>query len=349
MKRTIISILLILCILPLLCACGETPSTETEPVATPEPTVEPSPTPTPEPTPTPFPDYDFEVYGCTFNTADLVIDLNHVTIEDNGEELLQYLPDCHNLEVLDMDFCGVDNEHMAGIRDAYPEVEVIWRVWFGTNYSVRTNVTKILASNPALGGGLFDNRCEGLNYCTKVKYLDVGHNNWLHDISFVENMPDLEVFIIAQDNAYDEGFYDLTPLASCTHLEFLEIQGTRVFDLSPLENLTELRHLNIGADIHLGSIEPIMNLDLERLWITCSTPIPWRQVKEFMELHPDCEVNNTCEVPNDGWKWGTERYALLQQQFGYPELDYQTTENDPLYKEHESIYTDYVSRKETES
>ena len=344
MKKRLL--LFLLSLILILCACGQTeaqaPQITEEIIQTPEP----SPTPTPEPTPTPFVDYDFEIYGCTFNTADLVIDLNHITIEDNAEELLKYLPDCHNLEVLDMDFCGIDNERMAEIRDAYPEVEVIWRVWFGKGYSVRTNVVKILASNVVDGGNLTAKNCDGLYYCTKVKYLDIGHNNYNTDISFIKNMPDLEILITGQDCIYtSQGLRDITPIASCPKLEFIELVGIGITDLEPLANLTELKHLNIGADVFLTDISPIMNLDLERLWITATTPINREQVEQFKELHPDCEVNTWADPPMSGWKGDAPKYLEVKEIFNYHIPDYQLASRDPLYNEHESIYTDYVSRK----
>lgn len=51
-----------------------------------------------------------------------------------------------------MDSCGVSDEEMAAIRDDFPDVNVVWRIWFGTGYSVRTDVEKILASQPQRAG-----------------------------------------------------------------------------------------------------------------------------------------------------------------------------------------------------
>ena len=45
------------------------------------------------------------------------------------------------------------------------------------------------------------------------------------DISFVAYMPKLEVAILAMDN-----WSDATPLASCTELEYLEMQTTLCTD-----------------------------------------------------------------------------------------------------------------------
>ena len=58
--------------------------------------------------------------------------------------------------IRDRDYCGVSNEAMAQIRDENPNVEVVWRIWFGENYSVRTDVERILASKPTVGGMIYD-------------------------------------------------------------------------------------------------------------------------------------------------------------------------------------------------
>ena len=104
------------------------------------------------------------------------MNLSHISITDNGELVRQVISCMPNLRYLDMDTCGVDNVHMAHIRDDFPNIKVVWRIWFGTNYTVRTDVKKILASMPSVGGDLTVANTYNLRYCTEVKYLDVGHN-----------------------------------------------------------------------------------------------------------------------------------------------------------------------------
>ncbi len=276
-------------------------------------------------------DYTFTAFGKEIDYHASSLDFNHIEMSDQGKEVRNLLDNMPSVTYLDMDFCGVDDKHMAKIRDDYPNIEVVWRIWFGTNYSVRTDVEKILASAPNLGGELTPENTQSLNYCTKVKYLDIGHNNYLRDISFVKNMPDLEVLIVMMGN-----ITDISPIASCKHMEFLEIFTNQITDLSPLSNLKELKHLNICYNGALSDLSPVYNLtQLERLWIGSTTSITYDQVQHFQQLAPNCLVNFTCVDPHDGWRWGTERYALLQKQLGYLEYDYQIPENDPLYYPHE--------------
>lgn len=281
--------------------------------------------------------YSFTLYGKTFTLNDTEMDLNHIAIYDNGELVRRILPCMPKLKLLDMDFCRVSNEDMAAIRDDFPNVKVVWRVWFGKNYSVRTDVEKILASRPDPGGALDNSDMEILKFCTDVKYLDIGHNPFITDLSFVKYMPNLEVAILAMN-----GSTDISALAECPHLEFLEIFSTEVSDLSPLANLKELRHLNIQYMPYLTDISPLYGLtELERLWIGCNTPIPSEQVEKMHECVPDCEIDTTT-MNNDTWRYTGynekaydyylhPRYELLMEQMGYAYGEFSFTWLDPKY------------------
>ena len=142
--------------------------------------------------------YRFTIGDRTFDLADTELDLNHIPMTDEGEQVRRIIACMPNLNYLCMDSCGVSNEAMAAIRDDYPWVEVVWRIWFGDCYSVRTNVEKILASIPGIGGNLKSEELDRtLIYCTKVKYLDLGHNVTIRDVEFLRYMPNLEVLILA--------------------------------------------------------------------------------------------------------------------------------------------------------
>ena len=82
----------------------------------------------------------------------------------------------------------------------------------------REDVEKILASSPSRGGDLNSDNVQVLKYCTKVKYLDLGHNDDINDISFVSYMPDLEVFIIAINTGYSH----CISVINCYSLAFLK-------------------------------------------------------------------------------------------------------------------------------
>ena len=290
--------------------------------------------------------YSFKLYKEEFTLESTEMNLRHKKIEDQGA-LVKVITACMpKLQVLDMDFCGVDDEHMAEIRDALPNTEVIWRIWFGetggglAGYSVRTNVTKILASNPGIGGELTPENTQSLKYCTKVKYLDLGHNSWLREIDFVRYMPDLEMLVLALDD-----FYDISPLEACTKLRYAELQTSSLSDLRPLSKLKNLTDLNICYCFALHDISPLYELpQLKRLYIGCLTPVPEEQVEQMRKIAPDCEINTEVEDPTTGdWRymghtaWGetilAPAYQELREVMGYDQAPgcYAYSYNDPYY------------------
>ena len=237
-----------------------------------------------------------------------------------------------------MDTCNVSDESMAEIRDEFPQAEVVWRIWFGSTnrYSVRTNVTTILASNPGIGGDMSKEYTTSLKYCTKVRYLDLGHNDKMDDISFISYMPDLEVAILSMAR-WKDGSY----LADCPKLNYLELNTGCISDLTPLSGLTNLKDLNLCYNYALHDISPIYDLDLDRLYLGALTPIPLDQVETYRSLHPDCEVNIQTIDPSGG-KWRrtqlnpdvyAPRYERLREEFNYSAdpYCYSYNYNDPKY------------------
>ena len=282
--------------------------------------------------------YDFTLYGINFNLADEKIDINHIPVTDNADAVVEALRCMKNCRTLDMDYCGVSNERMAEIRDMFPNTEGIWRVWFGAVYSVRTDTERILASRPSVGGMLDNSVNYILKYCTKVKYLDLGHNDALTDISFVKYMPDLEVFIIA----INQCITDISPLSACRKLEYLEINTTYISDISCLRGITTLHHVNLG-NTPVSDISPLFDsTGMERLWIGMYTPVPAEQVAQMQSIAPQCVINTTVDDPHgDNWRWDfydpntfvyhyVPRYDLLRTQLGYTYSEYSYYWKDPL-------------------
>ena len=281
-------------------------------------------------------DYSFTLYGHQINLNDSALDFRGTEIGDEAAALAEALPLMTRCTYLDMDNTGVSSEALAKIRERFPKIDVVWRVWFGTNYSVRTDTERILASKPSVGGMIYD--ASVLQYCTKVKYLDVGHNDELPSIDFAANMPDLEVLIIAMT-----AVTDISPLANCPKLEYLELNSTNIADLSPLKNSTGLHHLNIACCPQITDISPLYGLtNLERLWIGSQTPVPAEQVSAIREKIPKCNVNTTAYDPHDGaWRYTdydpeipkyywVPRYELLRNQMGYNYQEYSFYWLDPL-------------------
>lgn len=289
--------------------------------------------------------YDFTLYSQEFSLDSEEMNLTHIPMEDQGA-LVKAVTDCMpKLRYLDMDSCGVDDEHMAEIRDAHPEANVVWRIWFGdtlegrAGYSVRTDVERILASNPGIGGELTPENTQSLKYCTKVKYLDLGHNSYMKSIDFVRYMPDLEATVLAMGN-----WSDVSPLASCPKLRYAELQTTCINDLRPLARLQNLTDLNLCYNFALHDITPLYDMpQLQRVYLGMYTPVPAEQVAELQRRIPNCEINTSTENPTDGkWRYtavtpyGNElapAYEWLREVMHYEEApgSYSYSYNDPLY------------------
>lgn len=279
-------------------------------------------------------DYRFRLFGKDLSTMDEALDFNHIRMDDEGAAVKAVLPCMQNCVSLDMDFCGVSCPAMAEIRDAYPEMDVVWRVWFGNDCSVRTDVDTVLASN--LNHVLTDDNTGEMKYLTRLKYLDIGHNEYLHDFSFMEYMPELEVAIICLG-----GLQDLNYVSKCTKLEFLEINTLKPgIDLSPLAALTNLEHLNI---CYLGQVKGYEALEhltkLKRLWIGTNTYIPEEYIEHLREVLPDTNINTTEGTGCGGyWKHSPQggydpRYAEIRKTFDYDHYPTSCSSfwNDPLY------------------
>ena len=186
--------------------------------------------------------YAFKLYGVDCNLSDTTINLFRVSVPDDGrlvDEVMGYMP---QLTYVDMDGCGLQPKRLEEINLNHPNAKVVFRVFFGDNYTARTDAERILASMASRGGMLNNDNVPGLYYCHDVKYLDLGHNTSLSNIGFVAQMPKLEVAILSMCN-----IPDASPLASCTNLEYLEIANTYISDLRPLSGLTNLRHLNVAG------------------------------------------------------------------------------------------------------
>ena len=281
-------------------------------------------------------DFAFSLFGYDFTTLDEVMDLNHVKMDDQGAAVRKALSCMKKLKTLDMDFCNVDDEHMAAIREDYPNVDVIWRIWFGANCSVRTDTEKILAHN--FEHDVTDYNSTGLKYCTKVKYLDIAHQH-LTDISFISGMKDLEVFLISSNP-----ITDLSPIVNCPKMEYLEILCTKVTDISPLSALQDLEHLNM-VDMRGDSLEGWETLagltKLKRLWLAQDDRklrITDETLQMLQQALPNTVIDNADARVNMFWRYTngtakTERFALLSEQFGYDDYNYQCSRigNDHKY------------------
>ncbi|MBR1496161.1 MAG: hypothetical protein IJ617_00860 [Oscillospiraceae bacterium] len=269
--------------------------------------------------------YTFELFGKTVSTADKRIEFVRQQIGDEHEAEIRAALDLMPAGTyLLMDTCGMSDEVMASIRDDYPDKTVVWRIFCTYYFSALTDDEVILMTFD-----LNNENCGPLKYCTEARYIDVGHNNTLTDISWAANMPKLECIIVS-----GAPVSDLSPFANCPNLTWLELGFCYyVTDLTPLSGLRNLKYLNTSCS-QLQDITPLMDVPLER-FMCAQYPgqeIPKDQQEAFIASHPDCIAifgafdSNNLAVNNPygyGWRYNDagmtffEYYARMRQIFHY--------------------------------
>lgn len=262
--------------------------------------------------------YSFDLFGQTVSTDVERLDFTGQSIGDEGADTIRaalaILPKCTYLK---LENCGMSNETLGSIQEDFPDTKIVWRISFGGQYSLLTDETTLRTVY-----GVENSHNEYLKYCTSLKYIDMGHNDTLTDISFAAHMPDLEILILS-----GAPIENVDALANCKNLVFLELANcTYLEDISALENCEKLRFLNIGFT-RVADIEPIWDLPLERF--VCLGPKMDKEIQTaYEEEHPDCWVRFTGSDPLSlGWKYDdvgitkSEYYLFIREVFNLDDVD----------------------------
>ena len=140
-----------------------------------------------------------------------------------------------------------------------------------------------------------------VKYCKNLYALDLGHNEF-DDLSFLYDMPQLRVLIIAAGNAKD-----ITPIGSLKHLEYLEIFNNSIEDISCLKDMPYLMDLNIVQNL-IDDISPVKELkSLKRLWIFTHSrrspgPESEETLAELQKALPNCYIDGVSTSTAGGWR-----------------------------------------------
>ena len=269
-----------------------------------------------------FPDitfhYTFDLFGKTLSLETERVEYLDVAIGNQGESqiraALDIMPKCTYFK---LENCGLDNAVLASIRDAYPDTKIVWRVSFGGQYSLLTDETTLRTVY-----GVENSHGQYLKYCTGLKYIDMGHNTTLTDISFIEYMPDLEIVILSGSS-----ITNVDAFANCKKLEWLELANCYALeDISALSGCESLRFLNICFS-KVTDLSPIQDLPLER-FLYLTPRIDKEAQAAFEGIHPDCWVRFTGSDPYSlGWRYNDvgvtrfEYYQKIRDIFQYDAVD----------------------------
>ena len=246
--------------------------------------------------------YAFDFYGTQLSTDTERVELEYIDIGNEGEQAirnaLDLMPNCTYFKLED---CGIDSEVMASIRDDYPDVKIVWRIYCG-KFTMCTDETMV-----RMTFHLDDTNCHELMYCTDVTYMDVGHNSSLTDVSFVKYMPNLECVIVS-----GSPLTDISAFADHDKLTWMELCFCgRLVDISPLESCDNIKYLNVSFT-KVSDLSPIEKLPLERLNSMGNNVSP-ADAKAYEQNHPECLTRFEGQQPYGyGWRYDDYGYTFFE-------------------------------------
>lgn len=244
--------------------------------------------------------WDAEVCGLTFRSDAEEVDLSTVAIRSLAEveAAMQYLPDAKTVFLGE---CSFDNEKIAAYRDRVREdYKVVWVVQCGDKLKTRTDATTFMPTREKVFY-FNDEEAYNLRYCEDLVALDIGHMS-IHNIDFVEFMPDLEYLILAHTQ-----LQYIEPIKHCKKLKFLELDWSPIKDYSPLLGCTGLEDLNIGNTF--APIDPICQMTwLKNVWMNCTSSGRAYKVSQAL---PDATVMSAAPLTvGGGWRKLPNYYAM---------------------------------------
>ena len=225
--------------------------------------------------------FTFELYGVPISTGDTFLDFTGIEMEST-EPVESILPVMRKLEKVDMSDCGFSDEEMDALNKKYENVRFVWTLHI-THYDIRTDTTYFRASSRYYG--YFTNETiKKLAYCPDMVALDLGHRP-IEDLSFLYEMPHLKYLVLLDCHALD-----LSPIASCDDLIWLELNRAYATSIAPLKDCKGLRDLNITFMTLLqpeDTFATLMEMDqIERVWFSYGVLTAEEQEK-LQEAHPD--------------------------------------------------------------
>ena len=236
--------------------------------------------------------WEQEICGQVFPADVTEIDLSGTKVT-SLEELDQALAFFPNKKLVFLGECGLDNEALAAHRDQVRErYKLVWTVSCGNKLKTRTDATTFMPVREYVYY-FNDEEAYNLRYCEDMVCIDIGHMS-IHNIDFVEFMPNLEYLILAHTQ-----INYIEPICHCKKLKFLEMDWSPIRDLTPLKECTALEDLNLGKTF--ADFTPIGEMTwLKNLWmVDCSTSARYRMT----EALPNTKVMVTgAATVANGWR-----------------------------------------------
>lgn len=251
--------------------------------------------------------FSFELFGVPISTEDTLLDFTGIAMEST-EAVESILPVMHRLEKVDMSDCGFSDEEMDALNKKYENVRFVWTLHI-THYDIRTDTTYFRASSRYYG--YFTNESvKRLAYCPDMIALDLGHRP-IEDLNFLYEMPKLKYLVLLDCHALD-----LSPIASCDELIWLELNRAYTTSIAPLKDCKGLRDLNITCMTLLqpeDTFATLMEMDqLERVWFSYGV-LTGAEQQQLQEAHPDIVyhgVEGWLQSNEDPWRYDQDYYDM---------------------------------------
>ena len=249
----------------------------------------------------------FDFMGVTVSTQDTLLDLTGIAMEST-DAVEAILPAMHHLEKVDMSDCGIADDVMGELNDRYENVRFVWTLHI-THYDIRTDTTYFRATSKYYG--YFTNETiKLLQYCTDMVALDLGHRP-IEDLTFLYNMPNLKYLVLLDCNTAD-----LSPIASCDNLVWLELNRAKADSIAPLKDCKSLRDLNITfmtLQRPEDTYDTLLEMtQLERVWASYGV-LSEEEAAQLHEINPDITyhiVYDWVQSNEDPWRYDQDYYDM---------------------------------------
>ena len=252
--------------------------------------------------------------GKDFDASLEVLDLDEagVVVKNDIAEVEAAVLKMPALKEVRMYKSTLTHEQMDHLFDTYPDVFFGWtlKIWPHVIRTDQTAFSTLHGNCPKENDGFHNSyNLSMLRYCKYMQGVDIGHN-YLTDLSFLAEMPQIKVLIIASNYR----IVDISPLAALKDLEYLEIFATKVTDISPLASCTKLRDLNMACVPGVTDLTPLDNLPLER-FMAAKVNVTKEQKAAFEAAHPDCRIDWTTMPSLGMWRQPGSHYDTIYKMF----------------------------------
>lgn len=204
----------------------------------------------------------------------------------------------------------IETSEYEKLLEKYPRVRVECTLHLLAKHYVRTDATAYSTLHGSCGEHS-SKALRGLQYCTNLLALDIGHNS-VDDISFLAKLPKLRVLILACNNVRN-----ISVLSQLKDLEYIELFSNDLRDISPLAELPHLIDLNIAYNANVKSLEPLKEIKtLKRLWISTTRGYLNKElVAEIRDGIPDAIVMTSGHPTANGWRDGHPHHEVIYKMF----------------------------------